>query len=50
MKGSEWIRETQNRANCCASFFSAKENMVIQDFIVTEGDCNKHGEEKDANK
>ena len=41
MENNEWVKETQRRAGLVARFFKPKENLVIQDFIVTATDVSK---------
>ena len=41
MNTKEWVKETQRRAGLVATYFKPKENMVIQDFIVTATNIEK---------
>ena len=41
MNDKEWVKETQRRAGLVATYFKPKENMVIQDFIVTATNIEK---------
>lgn len=41
MNDKEWVKETQRRAGLVARYFKPKENIIIQDFIVTATDVSK---------
>ena len=41
MENEEWRKETQRRAGLVGTYFKPKENLVIQDFIVTATDVSK---------
>lgn len=41
MNNDEWKKETARRAGFVAQYFEPKENLVIQDFIVTATDVSK---------
>jgi len=41
MNNDEWIKETQRRAGLVAKYFKPKENLIIQDFVVTAKDVSQ---------
>lgn len=44
MENEEWETETYRRANLVAQYFKPKENLTIQDFIVTAKDVSNEEE------
>lgn len=47
MDNEEWKKETYRRAGLVASYFKPKENLIIQDFIVTATDVSKEEQQKE---
>jgi len=41
MDNDEWVKETQRRAGLVAAYFKPKENLIIQDFVVTAANVSK---------